>query len=116
VAARFSTQLNGFSGAILTRLDILDTFASIKICTGYEVDGDKLNYFPSSAMVLEKCQPIYEELPGWQSSIDHLRHFDQLPPQAQSYVKRVEELIGCPIVLISVGPRREQAIQLRTLW
>ncbi len=116
VAARFSAQINGFSGAILTRLDILDTFASIKICTGYKVDSDKLNYFPSSAVVLEKCQPIYEELPGWQSPIDHLHHFDQLPPQAQSYVKQLEELIGCPIVLISVGPRREQAIELRPLW
>jgi adenylosuccinate synthase len=115
VAARFSTQINGFTAAALTRLDILDTFTSIKVCTGYKVDGDMLNYFPSSTAVVERCQPIYEELTGWQSPISHLHYFDELPPQAQAYVKRVEELTTCPIALISVGPRREQAIVVRPI-
>ncbi|HJX69818.1 MAG TPA: adenylosuccinate synthase [Dehalococcoidia bacterium] len=113
VAARFSASINGFSGVALTRLDILDSFASIKVCTSYKVNGDIVDYFPSSSAVLERCQPIYEELAGWQSPINHLRRFADLPPAAQSYVKRLEELITCPIDIISVGPRREQTIMVR---
>jgi len=115
VAARFSADINGLTGVALTRLDVLDKMASIKICTSYKVDGDIIEQFPSSATTLERCQPIYEELPGWQSPTAHLRHFDKLPIPARAYVKRLEELIGYPIKIISVGPRREQTIIVRPI-
>ncbi|MCX5992061.1 MAG: adenylosuccinate synthase [Chloroflexi bacterium] len=113
VAARYSTLLNGFSGIALTRLDVLDTFASIKICIGYKVNGQTINQFPSSSLLLERCQPVYEEVPGWQSPTAHLRRFGDLPPLAQSYVRKLENLVGCPIDIISVGPQREETITVR---
>jgi len=111
VAARLSTRINGFTSAAITRLDVLDTLPQLKICAGYKLDGQIIDYFPSSVSTLERCQPVYEELPGWQTSIANIRQFDRLPPQAQHYVNRLEELIGCPASLISVGMRREQTIQ-----
>ena len=113
VAARFSTRINGFTGMAITRLDILDTFPRLKICVGYKLDGETIDYFPSSVDTLERCQPIYEELPGWQVPTTHIRQYAQLPSQARQYVARLEELTSCPVNLICVGPGREQAIELR---
>jgi len=110
VAARFSTRINGFTGAAITRLDILDTLPTLKICVGYKLDGKTIDYFPSSIAALDKCQPIYEELPGWQAPISHIRQYEQLPVKARQYVARLEELISCPVNLICVGPEREQTI------
>jgi len=111
VAARFSTRINGFTGAVITRLDILDTFPRLKICVGYELDGQTIDYFPSSIATLEKCQPIYEELPGWQTPTTDIREYERLPVEARQYVARLEELISCPIDIISVGAGRDQTIQ-----
>lgn len=110
VAARFSTRINGFTGVAITRLDILDTLPTLKICVGYELDGKTINYFPSSVAALDKCQPIYEELPGWQAPISHIREYEQLPVEARQYVARLEELTSCPVNIISVGSAREQTI------
>ncbi len=110
VAARFSTRINGFTGATITRLDILDTLPRLKICVGYQLDGKTIDYFPSSIAALDKCQPIYEELPGWQVPTTDIREYEQLPPQARQYIDRLEKLISCPINLISVGPERGQTI------
>jgi len=110
VAARFSTRINGFTGIAITRLDILDGFAQLKICVGYELDGDKIDYFPASVAALERCQPIYEELPGWQASTRHIRQYEQLPAEARQYIARLEELTSCPVSLICVGPGREENI------
>jgi adenylosuccinate synthase len=110
VAARFSTRINGFTGAIVTRLDVLDILPSLKICVGYELDGRPIDYFPASAGDLERCQPIYEELPGWQEAINDARSYEQLPLKARQYLERLEELTRCPISIISVGMRREQTI------
>ena len=74
--------------------------------------GNTINYFPSNIVTLEKCQPIYEELSGWQTPISHIREYEQLPLEARQYVTRLEELISCPVNLISVGAAREQAIML----
>jgi len=115
VAGRFSVQINGFSGIALTRLDILDIFDSIKICTGYKLDGDKIDRFPSDIATLDKCQPIYEELPGWQTSTTDIRGLKQLPPQARHYIARLEELLSCPIDIISVGAKRDQTIMARQI-
>jgi len=113
VAARFSARINGFTGAAITRLDILDTLPLLKICVGYQLDGKTIDYFPSSLAALERCQPIYEELPGWQTPTSHIREYKQLPAQSRQYLTRLEELTSCPVSLVSIGSAREQTIQLR---
>ena len=110
VAARFTSRINGFTAAAITRLDILDTFPHIKICVGYKLDGQTIDYFPASITALERCQPVYEELPGWQAPTNHVTKYEELPSQTKQYLTRLEELIDCPINLICVGPRREQTI------
>ena len=116
VAARLTSRINGFTGAALTRLDILDTLPRLKICVGYKLDGQTINYFPASITTLERCQPVYEELAGWQTPTIHISQYDKLPPEAQQYIARLEELVGCPINLICVGPRREQTITKTPIW
>ena len=111
VAAHHSTRVNGFTGAAISRLDILDTFPELKICVGYGLDGKTIDYFPASAVALERCQPVYEELPGWQTPIGQIRDYEQLPAQARRYVERLEELIYCPVNLVCVGPEREYIVQ-----
>jgi adenylosuccinate synthase len=111
VAARLSSQVNGFTSAAITRLDVMDELPKVKICTGYKLDGKTINYFPAGLARLERCQPIYEEMPGWQASTQEARRFADLPPKAQDYVTRLEEVIGCPASIVSVGFRREQTIK-----
>ena len=113
IAARFSTRINGFTGVAITRLDALDTLPRLKVCVGYRLNGQTIDYFPSNVAALEKCQPIYEELPGWQTPISHIRDYEQLPAEARQYVARLKELISCPVNLISVGAAREQTIVLK---
>ncbi len=110
VAARFSTRVNGFTGAAITRLDVLDSMPRLKLCVGYQLNSERVDNFPASIADLEKCQPIYEELPGWQTPTGNIREFDKLPPEAQRYVNRLEELACCPVNIICVGARREQTI------
>jgi len=113
VAARFSAEVNGFTELALTHLDTFDGFSSIKICTAYRLDNEILDSFPSDIAVLEKCQPIYEELSGWQGPIDGIRDLAQFPSEARHYLTRLEELVCCSINLVSVGSRREQMIKVR---
>jgi len=110
VAARFSARINGFTGVAITRLDVFDTFPEMKICVGYRLDGQTIDYFPSSVAALEKCQPVYEEFPGWQSPTVDIRQYDRLPAAARRYLERIEGLIGSPIRLVSVGKERDQTI------
>ena len=116
VAARFSTRINGFTHMAITRLDILDKLPSLKICTAYELDGRIIDYFPASIAALEKCRPVYEELPGWEKPTGDVRVFKDLPVKAQKYVRRMEELIGCPSSLVSVGKRREETIVRQAIF
>ena len=113
VAGRFSRQVNGFTGTAITRLDILDTFPSLKICVSYKLDGKTIDYFPSRIADVDRCQPVYEELPGWQSSTSDIREYQQLPLRARRYINRLEELLSCPADIVSVGSAREQTIMLR---
>jgi adenylosuccinate synthase len=113
VAGRFSVQINGLSDIALTHLDIYDDFSSIKICTAYKFKGALLTSFPSDIAVLEKCQPIYEEVDGWQESINRIRNFKKLPAGARNYISRLEDLLSCPITLVSVGPDRRQIISAK---
>jgi len=110
VAGRFSVQINGLSDIALTHLDVYDGFTSIKICTAYKFNDEVLTSFPSDIAVLEKCQPVYEELDGWQESISGIRDFKKLPKGARDYISRLEDLLYCPISLVSVGPDRRQII------
>jgi adenylosuccinate synthase len=110
VAARLSKQINGFNSIAITRLDVLDTLPELKICVGYELNGETIDYFPASIPALENCRPVFEEIPGWQVSTETISKFEDLPQEAQHYVKRLEELIGCPASLISVGKSRGQTI------
>jgi adenylosuccinate synthase len=115
VVARYSTEVNGLTSAAITRFDILDTFSTIKVCTAYKVGSTMYNRPPSNLALFEKCQPIYEELPGWQSPTSDIRSFKKLPPQAQAYVRKLEQLTGCPVSIISVGPAREQTIMVKNV-
>jgi adenylosuccinate synthase len=116
VAGRFSVQINGLSDIALTHLDIYDGFPSIKICTAYKFKGEVLTSFPSDVAILEKCQPIYEELDGWQESISGIRNFKKLPAEARNYMSRLEDLLSCPISLVSVGPDRRQIILVKDFF
>ncbi|MCK5653558.1 MAG: adenylosuccinate synthase [Dehalococcoidia bacterium] len=115
VVGRFSARVNGFSSFILTRLDILSILPSIKICTAYRHDGKTLTSPPSSVAMLARCEPLYEELPGWQTDISDIRRFEDLPGEARTYVERLEELLNCQASIISVGERREQTIMVKEL-
>ncbi|MFH1032693.1 MAG: adenylosuccinate synthase [Chloroflexota bacterium] len=115
IAARFSTRINGFTATAITRLDILDTLPTIKICTGYKLNEKTIDYFPASVVDLEKCQPVYEELPGWQVSTTDVRRYKELPLNARKYVTRLEEAIAAPVNLVCVGPERGQAIEVKRI-
>lgn len=110
VAGRYTIRLNGCESIALTRLDVLDTFETVRVCTAYEVDGRRLEQFPSSRTALDRARPIYEELPGWRRSTSHCRHFDDLPSEALRYVRRIEQLLGVSADIVGVGPERNQAI------
>ncbi len=112
MVARYAVRVNGLTGIALTKLDVLDDFATIKICTGYTYNGTAVEDLPAHLEIFEKCQPVYEEMPGWQQDISGVKTFAELPEAARNYVKRLEELSGSPIVLVSVGPRRDQTIML----
>ena len=110
VAARFSSRVNGLTNVAITRLDVLDILPQIKICVGYKLDGKAIDHFPASITALARCQPIYEEFPGWQSPTRDIRDYERLPVQARQYIARIEALTSCPASIISVGARREQTI------
>src|SRR3990172_470227 len=114
-SGRFSVEINDFTGVAVSRLDVLDAFPSLKICTGYKLDGKLVSNFPTTAQELDRCEPVYEELPGWQTSTSGARQFQDLPKEAQGYLRRLETLVGCPIDLVGVGPAREQTICVRPL-
>jgi adenylosuccinate synthase len=111
VAARFSSRINGLTGAVVTRLDILDILPSLKICVGYELERKVIDYFPASVAALARCRPVYEELPGWLTSTTDVRDFNKLPAEARRYINRLEELIACPVSLVCVGPERGAVIE-----
>ena len=116
VAARYSQLVNGFTGLVLTRLDILDGFETVKVCVGYMVNGERLNRFPANTVLLARCEPVYEELPGWDQPTASATQLSQLPENALAYVKRIEELVGCKVQIISTGPSRGETIQVEPVF
>jgi len=116
VAARFSTRVNGFTAAAITRLDILDTLPKLKICVGYRLDNQVTDVFPASVGALARCEPVYEEMDGWQADTTGIRSYNKLPLNARQYLERLEALSGCPINLVCVGPAREQTIEKKPIF
>ncbi len=116
VVARYSTRINGYTSLVLTRLDVLDDFDTIKICDTYELDGELVKDFPGSAALLERCKPIYEDFPGWDGVTAGVTKMEDLPAGARAYVERLEELIGRPFDIISTGPYRHETILVRDIF
>lgn len=110
VPLHLSVQVNGLNSIALTRLDILDEFPALKICTGYDCEGHIIRHFPSSIAQLAKCKPVYEELAGWQAPTSGVQDFKHLPAAARKYIARIEELVECPVGLVSVGAGRDETI------
>jgi len=113
VALRRAAQVNSISGLCITKLDVLDGLEKLLICTGYDYEGKILDLPPVGADAIEKCKPIYEEMPGWTEATVGVRSLDGLPANARSYLKRLEEIVGVPVDIISTGPERDETIVLR---
>ena len=111
----FTGGINGITDLVLTKLDILDGFESIKVCTGYRLDGEVVKRLPASAAAQAKVESIYETMEGWSESTKGARSWAELPAQAIKYVRRIEELIECPVALLSTSPDRDDTIVVRDL-
>lgn len=113
VATRYAAELNGFDSIALTKLDVLDALAEIKVCVGYEIDGKRVDTFPAVSHDLRQIRPVYKTLPGWGSDTVGTTDFEELPPRAQEYVRFLSAQVGVEIGLISTGPERDQTIILK---
>lgn len=110
---KYAVRVNGLTGIALTKLDVLSGFDTIKICTGYEYKGKLLKELPASMEIFNNCRPVYEEMPGWGSDISGVKALSDLPLQARNYIRRLEEIVACPIILVSLGARREDTLLLK---
>ncbi|MBV2358283.1 adenylosuccinate synthase [Thalassococcus sp. CAU 1522] len=110
VLVRQTCATSGVNGISLTKLDVLDGFETLRICVGYELDGERLDHLPIAAEAQARCVPIYEEMDGWSESTEGARSWADLPGNAVKYVRRIEELIACPVALLSTSPEREDTI------
>jgi adenylosuccinate synthase len=111
VTLRHAVRVNGLTDVALTKLDVLSRFETIQICVAYDLDGQRIESFPTDQTVLARCRPIYQTLPGWKDEIARARTFEDLPGQARDYALCIEEMLGIPVSYISVGPGRDQTIQ-----
>lgn len=116
VVVRHSRRVSGITDLCLNSIDVLTGLETLKICTAYEYEGKLLDEYPPNFRVLEKCEPVFEELPGWTEDITGVRKFEDLPVNAQNYVKRIEALTGIELLTFSVGPAREQTVILRDIY
>lgn len=115
VMARYAARVNGLHFLMLTKLDVLGGLSTLKVCTGYRYQGRLLTEFPADIEVLARCEPEYVELPGWEEDIATARGLGDLPPAACQYVHYLEEVTGVPVAMLTVGPSREQTIELRNV-
>ena len=113
VLVRQAVTVNSISGIALTKLDVLDGFAEIKVCTGYRLDGERLDHLPASPVRQERVEPVYETMAGWRESTQGARSWAELPATAVKYIRRIEELIGAPVHLLSTSPERDDTIMVR---
>lgn len=112
----YAADLNSLDYLAITRLDILNKLPEIKICVGYTLNGEPVKGFPADLQVLEQCKPVYETLPGWQTDISGIRHYEDLPEAARRYVERISEVTGVRLGIVSVGPNRKQTIVLQDVF
>jgi len=112
VVGRYAQTVNGVNLWAFTKLDVLDTLPTIRICTAYELDGQRISTMPASLAAFRRCRPVYEEMPGWQTATSHITHYHDLPPQARAYVERLVALVGGRLGVLSVGPGRETTLRL----
>jgi adenylosuccinate synthase len=110
VAARYSVAVNGADELAVMLLDVLSDLDEVKVCTAYDLDGDKVDFFPGDAFALDRCRPVYETLPGWRRDISGARRLAELPAPTRRYVDRLAELLGRPVSILSVGPDRAQTV------
>jgi adenylosuccinate synthase len=110
VILKYAVRINGIDQLALTKMDVLDTLPTIKICVGYEYQGQVLEEFPLSLKALAECKPVYEELPGWETSLKDMDTYEQLPENAKRYIARIEELCGARVSIVAVGPKRNETI------
>lgn len=115
VVARYSVMINGIDLWAVTKMDVLDPVETIRICVAYEHNGRRLDTVPANIRILEKCTPVYEDIPGWKSSTKDIGRFEDLPAPAQAYVRRLEVLTGVPVGYLSVGPGRHSTMKLAAL-
>ncbi|MCG7302738.1 adenylosuccinate synthase [Winkia sp. ACRQY] len=115
VVARYASRVNGLTDIVLTKLDVLTGYKQIPVCVAYDVDGKRVDEMPADQTSFHHAKPIYEELPGWDEDITGCRRFEELPVNAQAYVRRLEELSGCRISVVGVGAGREASIERTTL-
>lgn len=113
---KYAARLNSMDYMAITRLDILDELKTLKICTGYTFNGKKIDYMPASLKELAQCEPLYEEMPGWQTDISGIRKYADLPENARRYVERLSQISGVPLGIVSVGPGRTQTIILEKFF
>jgi len=113
VLVRQACKISGITGIALTKLDVLDGFETIKICTGYKYKGVAYDYLPSASSIQAEIEPIYEEMPGWSESTYGKKSWAELPAQAIKYIRRIEELIECQVALLSTSPKREDTILVK---
>lgn len=116
VILKYAARINGLSYLALTKLDVLSSFERIKICTAYRYRGELLTEFPHSYHVLAECEPVYEEMEGWQESLNEVFKLEDLPYQARFYIERIENLTGVEVALIAVGPQRRQTIEKKKIF
>ncbi len=110
VIIKNAARLNTLTGLVITKLDVLDDLDEIKICTAYKYMDETITYFPPNLALLDKCTPVYETLPGWKEDTSNIKDFNMLPQNTKAYLKRIEELSGVAIKIVSVGPERESTI------
>ncbi len=106
-ALRYAARVNGLTQLVVTKLDVLDSFETLQVCTGYTIDGVAVKGFPSSARELERCRPVWRTFPGWRTSTEGARHWDDLPAAARAYLEWIEREVGVPIARVSVGAARD---------
>lgn len=116
VVVNQSRRMSSLTGISLMLLDVLTGIETLKLCVAYKLDGEEIYALPSTIAELERVEPVYEEMPGWKEDISKVTSFDELPVNCQNYIKRIEELIHCPVVIFSVGPDRKQTIVLKEVF
>ena len=116
VIGEYSVRVNGVNSLVVMKLDVLDGMETVRLCSGYQYRNSVLKEFPASLKVLAECTPIYEEMPGWRKETTQVKQYSDLPVQAQDYLKRISELSGAPISMVSVGWRRDETILVNDIW